>query len=387
MEIGDNTNIQKQIQKQIQKTKQKSPTFNQINKLKNSIDRDYNKNYRAYYNYINKTACGFNGDELVSRFPEKIIICKKIETVSDLIDLINEYPFIPNVKYNIDLQTLHAIKDDLIKLDSMIGMKSLKRNIVNQILYYIQNLHNFESESGDFMHIVLYGPPGTGKTEIAKIIGSIFSKMKILPAQSFKKATRADLVAGFLGQTALKTRDLIKKSLGGVLFIDEAYSLGNSEKIDSFAKECIDILCEALSDHKDNLMVIIAGYEDELKKCFFNYNSGLESRFIWRYKTDEYTAEELMKIFIKKVKEASWYMDERIKLIWFENNYDKFKYYGRSMESLFTKAKIAHSRRIFSRDETEFLRKNIIEEDLDEGVKLLDCEKKDDNIQHYLMYN
>ena len=106
-------------------------------------------------------------------------------------------------------------------------------------------------------------------------MGKIFSGLGVLKKNKFMKVTRADLIAGYLGQTALKTQDVIKDSLGGVLFIDEAYALGNMEKRDSFAKECIDTLCEGLSDNKDNLMVIIAGYEKELKECFFNYNAGL----------------------------------------------------------------------------------------------------------------
>ena len=116
-----------------------------------------------------------------------------------------------------------------------------------------------------------------------KIIGKIFSKLGILSKKYFKKVTRADLIAGYLGQTAIKTRDVINEAKGGVLFIDEAYALGNPEKRDSFAKECIDTLCEGLSDNKDNLMVIIAGYEKELKDCFFSYNQGLDSRFNWRF--------------------------------------------------------------------------------------------------------
>ena len=84
--------------------------------------------------------------------------------------------------------------------------------------------------SGDFMHTVIYGPPGTGKTEIAKIIGKIYCKMGILKKGTFKKVTRSDLIAGYLGQTALKTKDVINECLDGVLFIDEAYSLGNIEK-------------------------------------------------------------------------------------------------------------------------------------------------------------
>ena len=105
---------------------------------------------------------------------------------------------------------------------------------------------------------------------------------------TFKKVTRSDLVAGYLGQTAIKTTDVIKECLGGVLFIDEAYALGNPEKRDIFSKECIDTICEALSNYKDNLMVIIAGYETDLNECFFNYNQGLNSRFTWRFKTDDY---------------------------------------------------------------------------------------------------
>ena len=101
---------------------------------------------------------------------------------------------------------------------------------------------------------------------------------------------------------------------GGVLFIDEAYALGNREKRDSFAKECIDTLCEGLSDNKDKLMVIIAGYEEDLDKCFFSYNQGLNSRFPWRFHTDDYKADELNKIFAKKVKEIGWKLENEIKM-------------------------------------------------------------------------
>ena len=197
------------------------------------------------------------------------------------------------------------------------------------------------------MHTVIYGPPGTGKTETAKIIGKIFSKLGILSKNYFKKVTRADLIAGYLGQTALKTRDVIKDAVGGVLFIDEAYALGNPEKRDSFAKECIDTLCEGLSDNKDNLMVIIAGYEKELKDCFFAYNQGLDSRFNWRFNTDDYSYEELFLIFKKKVNDIGWKLDEKVKKLWFEDKMDFFKFYGRDIETLLAKVKIAHGRRVF----------------------------------------
>merc|ERR1711991_1233112 len=221
------------------------------------------------------------------------------------------------------------IRYPITKLNNMIGMKSLKEQIVDQILYFSQYFH---VGSNDFMHTVIYGPPGTGKTEISKILGEIFSNLGVLKKKKWKKVTRADLIAGYLGQTALKTKEVIKDSLGGVLFIDEAYALGNSEKRDSFAKECIDTLCEALSDNKENLMVIIAGYEKELKNCFFEYNKGLDSRFTWRFKTDDYTSEELFLIFKKKVNDIGWTLKKKIKCSWFEDKMDYFKYFRRDME-------------------------------------------------------
>jgi len=302
----------------------------------------------------------------------KININVEINNISDLLKLVDSYPDYKNVHYNIDIESLHKIKEPLSELNNMIGMKDLKENIVDQILFYIQKLHTTNSinKGNDFMHTVIYGPPGTGKTDIAKIIGNIFTKMGILNKGTFRKVTRADLIAGYLGQTALKTRDVIKDCLGGVLFIDEAYSLGNEEKRDSFSKECIDTLCEALSDHKDNLMVIIAGYENDLNTCFFNYNQGLNSRFTWRFKTDEYSGEDLYKIFIKKVSDGKWSIaeDSEINVKWFEKNKKHFKFYGRDIETLFAKTKIAHGRRVFCLDED--LKKKITLKDIDRGLEI-----------------
>jgi SpoVK/Ycf46/Vps4 family AAA+-type ATPase len=220
------------------------------------------------------------------------------------------------------------------------------------------------------MHTVIYGPPGTGKTEIAKIMGKIYSKIGILKNGTFKKVSRSDLIAGYLGQTASKTQDVIKEALGGVLFIDEAYSLGNSEKRDSFAKECIDTLCEALSEHKDNLMVIIAGYEKELKECFFKFNQGLDSRFTWRFKTDDYGHEDLYKIFLKKVNDIGWTIEENtnINSEWFKNNKDYFKFYGRDIENILAKTKIAHGKRVFCKSADE--KKKITLTDLNKGFDM-----------------
>jgi SpoVK/Ycf46/Vps4 family AAA+-type ATPase len=312
---------------------------------------------------------------------EKKHINKEIQNIQDLLTLIEENPLDELIEYNINMQMLHQIKEPLVELNSMIGMQDVKSSVVHQILYFMQNLHKNEKnqEVGDFMHTVIYGPPGTGKTEIAKIIGRLYSKMGILKKGVFKKVTRADLVASYLGQTATKTRDVILECLGGVLFIDEAYALGNSEKKDSFSKECIDTLCEALSDHKDNLMVIIAGYEKELKECFFNYNPGLESRFQWVFYTEKYSAKEMYEIFKKKVETIGWRIhnaekDEKTKQkeavssVWFEKKKDYFAFYGRDIEVLLSKIKVSHGKRVFCLPVEE--KKIITAGDLEKGFEM-----------------
>jgi ATP-dependent 26S proteasome regulatory subunit len=306
---------------------------------------------------------------------EKKDIFVEINSISDLLKLVDDYKLDEKIEYNINLELMHNIKDPLIELNNMIGMRELKENIVDQILYFSQNLHkssNGNEVSGDYMHTVLYGPPGTGKTEVARIMGKIYSKMGTLKKGCFKKVTRSDLIAGYLGQTALKTKEAINDSLGGVLFIDEAYALGNNEKKDSFSKECIDTLCEALSANKDNLMVIIAGYENELKDCFFSFNQGLESRFTWRFKTEEYNAKDLHAIFIKKVRDIGWSIDsdseKNINASWFEKKLPYFKFFGRDIEVFLSKVKIVHGRRVFCKTATE--KTKITFQDLEKGFEL-----------------
>ena len=290
-----------------------------------------------------------------------------VDTLEDLLKLIEQHPYSEEYEYNIDLKGLHAIEPELKKLNNMIGIKSLKNSVLNQLIYFIQQplLGNIN----DFKHTIICGPPGTGKTEIAKILGQIYCKIGVLKQNIFKKVTRNDLVAGYLGQTAIKTKDVINSCLGGCLFLDEAYSLGGGDNADSFAKECVDILCEALSDHKDDLMVIVAGYEDDLKNHFFAINKGLESRFIWKFNIENYSSKDMVEIFEKKVRELEWELVSDLsnkKLVeWVENKKENFKHFGRDIEILLSHIKICHSRRVYGKS-SELLKK-ITLEDLESG--------------------
>jgi len=313
-----------------------------------------------------------NQHEIIPIVPTiKKTIEADINNIADLLKIIDENPKDPHCEYNIDISALHNIKTELQELNDMVGLTNFKQCVVEQLLYFIQKLH-IGSKDSDFKHTVLTGPPGTGKTEIAKILGTMYSKLGVLTNGSFKKATRSDLVAGYLGQTAIKTQKAVEAALGGVLFIDEAYSLGDSS--DMFSRECVDTLCECLSNYKHNLMVIVAGYDTEINELFFKMNPGLKSRFIWRFHMDPYTASELHEIFIKKIKENEWDSD-KITKAWFEKNLRHFENYGRDMEMLFTYTKIAHGRRIYGKPPED--KKRITEVDLDRGFKtFLENKKK-----------
>lgn len=303
-----------------------------------------------------------------------------IKTLQDLIDLIDQYPEDPTVRYDIDLKKLHRISKPIRELNNMIGLEKLKESVVDQILYFAQNLHKSPggNETMDYMHTVLYGPPGTGKTEVAMMVGRIYCGLGILKKGHFTKVTRSDLVAGYLGQTAIKTRKAITNALDGVLFIDEAYSLGHPEKRDSFAQECIDTLCESASVYKDRLVIIIAGYEKELKERFFAWNAGLNSRFPWRHETTEYTPTELSQIFRKKVHDARWScsISAAVLASWFDDKKGEFKYFGRDMETLFSKIKICHAHRVFGKK--SLAKRWVTKSDLDSGLSSFISNRQED---------
>jgi len=191
----------------------------------------------------------------------------------------------------------------------------------------------------------------THNTEVAKIIGEIYCALGILSKGSFRIIHRDDLVAKYLGQSAPKTRKLLKKCLGGVAFIDEIYSLAPDPRdSDSFSKESIDVLNAFLSEHKNDFCCIAAGYEKEVEECFFSMNKGLKRRFVWVHRISSYSHSELADIFMKMIGEIKWKYNfsknDVVKI--FKNNKKLFPNAGGDIETFVTKCKIAHSLRVFT---------------------------------------
>ena len=158
------------------------------------------------------------------------------------------------------------------------------------------------------LHMVFSGNPGTGKTTIARLMARIYHSLGILSKGQLVEVDRSGLVAGYVGQTAIKTSKAVEKALGGVLFIDEAYAL-NSGSGNDFGQEAIDTLLKAMEDHRNDLVVIAAGY-DGLMDVFIHSNPGLESRFNRFLHFEDYSPEELLEIFRMQCRKGCYELEE-----------------------------------------------------------------------------
>ena len=266
--------------------------------------------------------------------------------------------------------------ESLCELRDMIGMENVKQNIVNQLLLFLQDLH----DPGMFLHTVLTGGPGSGKTTLCHILARIYKSMGFLDKSEITIADRPKLIGQWLGETAIKTKKVLDSARGGILLIDEAYSLGDQEGgQDSFSKECIDTLNQYLSEHVDELVCIIAGYKDDLDKCFFSVNQGLARRFPWRYEMDQYTPENMHSILDLQIKKQNWSTNVETSFLIniLKENSELFNNNGGDTRNFLEKCKVCHAQRIFG---TTATRKLLTKDDIQNGIKLFkDTKNKHDS--------
>lgn len=211
-----------------------------------------------------------------------------------------------------DTRTLQDLLDEL---NTLVGLEKVKNKVHDLIVYQKvqkmrreKNLHSAKNT----LHLAFTGNPGTGKTTVARIVGRIYKQIGLLSRGHFIEVSRTDLIAGYQGQTALKVKKIIERAKGGVLFIDEAYSITENDHSDSYGRECLTELTKALEDYREDLVVIVAGYTEPMNK-FFESNPGLKSRFNTFIEFDDYTPEELDKILIYMCKNNDYTLSNEAK--------------------------------------------------------------------------
>ena len=242
----------------------------------------------------------------------------------------------------------------ILQLNQLVGLEKVKSKVSDLIAF--QKVQLLRKEKGlhspkSTMHLAFTGNPGTGKTTVARIVGRIYKKLGLLSKGHFMEVSRTDLIAGYQGQTAHKVKGVIEKARGGVLFIDEAYSITENDHSDSYGRECLTELTKALEDYREDLVVIVAGYTEPMKQ-FFESNPGLKSRFNTFVEFDDYNASELLEILkTMSITEDYVVSDRALDILSnlltqiVESNKEEFAN-GRYIRNIFESMVMNHARRV-----------------------------------------
>lgn len=269
-----------------------------------------------------------------------------------------------------DCHELASLLGPLEEIDCLVGMENVKQNIIDHVLSYTQRSYFKEAE---FSHVVIVGPPGCGKTTLATMLARLFSRMGRTKNGNVVVGNRRNMIGSYVGHTAKATQKVIDSAIGGVLLIDEAYSLGdgrNVESGDSFSKACIDTLNQNLTEKGGDFVCIVVGYKKELLRDFFALNVGLGRRFQWWLEVERYSPKETRLIFDGMLKTQGLFIEKDAKLdldVFFTENYGRFPNHAGSVREFVDKIKITHFRRVFGKRE----KGGISEGDLYSALQLL----------------
>jgi hypothetical protein len=247
--------------------------------------------------------------------------------------------------------------DDLIEeMNELIGLENIKQEVAGLVnLLRVQQMRDQAGLSSleTSNHMVFYGNPGTGKTTVARKVGQIFKQLGILSKGHLIETDRAGLVAGYLGQTAIKTREVLDNANGGILFIDEAYTLCQDNSQDQYGQEATDTILKYMEDNRGDVVVIVAGYKNEMVR-FINSNPGLKSRFNKYFSFPDYSAEELYEIFKDMATKTQYALDagcqEKLRKLLFELHLNKGENFGngRTVRNLFERCVANQANRIIA---------------------------------------
>ena len=328
--------------------------------------------------------------------PEFPIPTEDITTTEQILDLIE---FLKENKLDTvcsKYRKLVSAEEVIRDFNEMVGLEEPKKVMATQILSLCNRIskprkqepkkdirkpqpqeptERKESADATLLNTVIYGPPGCGKTTMARVLSQLYLKFGVIENGKIVHGDRANMIGEYVGDTAPKTKALLNSALGGVLFIDEAYQLGHAADGNRcpFAYECINTITQFITEHEGEIVIILAGYERDVKENFFAQNDGLTRRFPWSYTLTKATPEQLYEIFKSQMRKSKYSIKENALSVDLFKKKDLFNHSGGDTQILFDKCKMIHEKRMFSQLQTDTILTKV---DIKKAFKLFEEQKE-----------